>query len=117
MISVLSNLTAHLERFLGAHELLFPEKVMQDFLKEVTVKTDVCRMKEHMGNRNHPVFPPLLKITSRIKSLNSLYYIISDKVLNIFFDCKIIFIIENVENKKYKPNILLSSNNHSQCYS
>ncbi|XP_014636588.1 PREDICTED: UPF0704 protein C6orf165 homolog isoform X2 [Ceratotherium simum simum] len=54
LISVLSNLTTHLEPFLGAHELLFPEKVLQDLLDGVTVKTDVCRMKEHMEDRVHP---------------------------------------------------------------
>nr|XP_060472108.1 cilia- and flagella-associated protein 206 isoform X3 [Panthera onca] len=55
LISVLSNLTTHLEPFLGAHELLFPEKVMQNLLDGLTVKTDVCRMKEHMEDRVHPV--------------------------------------------------------------
>ncbi|XP_044913753.1 cilia- and flagella-associated protein 206 isoform X2 [Felis catus] len=54
LISVLSNLTTHLEPFLGAHELLFPEKVMQNLLDGLTVKTDVCRMKEHM-DRVRPV--------------------------------------------------------------
>ncbi|KAK2500093.1 hypothetical protein MC885_021205 [Smutsia gigantea] len=54
LISVLSNLTAHLEPFLGTHELLFPEKIMQNLLDGVTVKTDVCRIKEHMGDRVHP---------------------------------------------------------------
>ncbi|XP_054554132.1 cilia- and flagella-associated protein 206-like [Talpa occidentalis] len=51
LISVLTNLTTHLAPFLGSHELLFPEKVLQDLLEGVTVKTDVCRMKEHMENR------------------------------------------------------------------
>uniref|UniRef100_A0A667GK70 Cilia- and flagella-associated protein 206 n=1 Tax=Lynx canadensis TaxID=61383 RepID=A0A667GK70_LYNCA len=55
LISVLSNLTTHLEPFLGTHELLFPEKVMQNLLDGLTVKTDVCRMKEHMEDRVHPV--------------------------------------------------------------
>ncbi|KAL2792277.1 cilia- and flagella-associated protein 206 [Daubentonia madagascariensis] len=54
LISVLSSLATHLEPFLGAHELLFPEKIIQDLLNGVTVKTDVCRMKEHMGDRVHP---------------------------------------------------------------
>ncbi|XP_049752928.1 cilia- and flagella-associated protein 206 isoform X2 [Elephas maximus indicus] len=53
LLSVLSNLTTHLEPFLGAHELLFPERVIQDLLDGVTVKTDVCRMKEHMEDRVH----------------------------------------------------------------
>uniref|UniRef100_A0A673THY1 Cilia- and flagella-associated protein 206 n=1 Tax=Suricata suricatta TaxID=37032 RepID=A0A673THY1_SURSU len=53
LISVLSNLTTHLEPFLGAHEHLFPEKVMQNLLEGLTVKTDVCRMKEHMEDRVH----------------------------------------------------------------
>ncbi|KAB1275734.1 Cilia- and flagella-associated protein 206, partial [Camelus dromedarius] len=51
LISVLSNLMTHLEPFLGAHELFFPEKVMQDLLDGVTVKTDMYRMKEHMEDR------------------------------------------------------------------
>jgi hypothetical protein len=54
LISVLSNLTTHLEPFLGTHELLFPEKMIQGFLDDVTVKTDVCRIKEHIGNGNDP---------------------------------------------------------------
>uniref|UniRef100_A0A8D0ZL59 Cilia- and flagella-associated protein 206 n=1 Tax=Sus scrofa TaxID=9823 RepID=A0A8D0ZL59_PIG len=54
LISVLSNLTTHLEPFLGAHELFFPEKVMQDLLDRVAVKTDVCRIKEHMEDRVNP---------------------------------------------------------------
>uniref|UniRef100_A0A8C8Z715 Cilia- and flagella-associated protein 206 n=1 Tax=Prolemur simus TaxID=1328070 RepID=A0A8C8Z715_PROSS len=55
LISVLSSLATHLEPFLGAHELLFPGKIMQDLLNGTTVKTDVCRMKEHMGERVHPM--------------------------------------------------------------
>ncbi|XP_077606439.1 cilia- and flagella-associated protein 206 isoform X3 [Crocuta crocuta] len=55
LVSVLSNLTTHLEPFLGTHELLFPEKVMQNLLDGLTVKTDVCRMKEHMEDRVHLV--------------------------------------------------------------
>ncbi|XP_066867537.1 cilia- and flagella-associated protein 206 isoform X3 [Kogia breviceps] len=51
LISILSNLTIHLEPFLGTHELFFPEKVMQALLDGVTVKTDVCRMKEHIEER------------------------------------------------------------------
>ncbi|KAG8524487.1 Cilia- and flagella-associated protein 206 [Galemys pyrenaicus] len=51
LISVLTNLTTHLEPFLGSHELFFPEKVLQGLLEEVTVKTDVYRMKEHMEDR------------------------------------------------------------------
>ncbi|XP_043295593.1 cilia- and flagella-associated protein 206 isoform X3 [Cervus canadensis] len=51
LISVLSNLTTHLEPFLGAHDLFFPEKVMQALLDGVTVKTDVCRIKEHIEDR------------------------------------------------------------------
>ncbi|XP_055289630.1 cilia- and flagella-associated protein 206 isoform X2 [Moschus berezovskii] len=51
LISVLSNLTTHLEPFLGAHDLFFPEKVMQVLLDGVTVKTDVCRIKEHIEDR------------------------------------------------------------------
>ncbi|KAM4816689.1 cilia- and flagella-associated protein 206 [Urocitellus parryii] len=51
LISVLSSLTSHLEPFLGAHELLFPDRIMQGLLDDVTVKTDVCRIKEHMEDR------------------------------------------------------------------
>ncbi|XP_072822461.1 cilia- and flagella-associated protein 206-like [Vicugna pacos] len=51
LISILSNLMTHLEPFLGAHELFFPEKVMQDLLDGVTVKTDMYRMKEHIEDR------------------------------------------------------------------
>ncbi|XP_013366311.1 PREDICTED: UPF0704 protein C6orf165 homolog isoform X4 [Chinchilla lanigera] len=50
-ISILSNLTTHLEPFLGAHDVLFPEKVMQALLHDVTVKTDASRIKEHMDHR------------------------------------------------------------------
>ncbi|XP_077759261.1 cilia- and flagella-associated protein 206 isoform X2 [Canis aureus] len=55
LISVLSNLTTHLEPFLGSHDLLFPEKVMQNLLDGLTVKTDVCRVKEHLEDRVHLV--------------------------------------------------------------
>eukprot|EP00069_Balaena_mysticetus_P005205 bmy_17870T0 len=51
LISILSNLTTHLEPFLGTHELFFPEKVTQALLDGVTVKTDLCRMKEHIEER------------------------------------------------------------------
>nr|XP_044994570.1 cilia- and flagella-associated protein 206 isoform X2 [Jaculus jaculus] len=51
LISILSNLTTHLEPFLGTHEILFPEKVMQGLLSGVTVKTDLYRIKEHMEDR------------------------------------------------------------------
>ncbi|XP_037700514.1 cilia- and flagella-associated protein 206 isoform X3 [Choloepus didactylus] len=53
LLSVLSNLTTHLEPFLGAHDLLFPEKVMQGLLDGLTVKTDMCRIKEHMEEKVH----------------------------------------------------------------
>lgn len=91
LISILSNLTTHLEPFLGAHDLFFPEKVIQVLLDGVTVKTDVCRIKEHIGNRNHLLFPLPVKITSRIKSLfcfKIFSFYLSDKVLNIFLDYK-----------------------------
>ncbi|XP_006902101.1 PREDICTED: UPF0704 protein C6orf165 homolog [Elephantulus edwardii] len=51
LLSVLSDLTLHLESFLGTHALLFPEKVIQDLLVGVAVKTDVCRIKEHVDDR------------------------------------------------------------------
>ncbi|EGW05060.1 UPF0704 protein C6orf165-like [Cricetulus griseus] len=53
LISVLSNLTTNLELFLGTHELLFPEKVIQDLLDDVIVKSDMVRIKEHMEERVH----------------------------------------------------------------
>ncbi|XP_075830739.1 cilia- and flagella-associated protein 206 isoform X2 [Microtus pennsylvanicus] len=53
LISVLSNLTTNLELFLGTHELLFPEKVIQALLDGVTVKSDVFRIKEHIEERVH----------------------------------------------------------------
>nr|XP_048276520.1 cilia- and flagella-associated protein 206 [Myodes glareolus]XP_048276521.1 cilia- and flagella-associated protein 206 [Myodes glareolus]XP_048276522.1 cilia- and flagella-associated protein 206 [Myodes glareolus] len=46
LISVLSNLTTNLELFLGTHELLFPEKVIQGLLDGVTVKSDISRIKD-----------------------------------------------------------------------
>nr|XP_054969918.1 cilia- and flagella-associated protein 206 isoform X4 [Pan paniscus] len=51
VVGVLSNLFTHIQPFLGAHELYFPERVMQCHLSGATVKTDVCRMKEHMEDR------------------------------------------------------------------
>ncbi|XP_049628192.1 cilia- and flagella-associated protein 206 [Suncus etruscus] len=51
LISVLSNLITHLESFLGTHEELFPEKLMQDLFDGVTVKTDTERLKEHLEDR------------------------------------------------------------------
>ncbi|XP_041523279.1 cilia- and flagella-associated protein 206-like [Microtus oregoni] len=53
LISVLSNLTTNLELFLGTHELLFPEKVIQGLLGDVTVKSDIFRIKEHIEERVH----------------------------------------------------------------
>ncbi|XP_004860294.1 cilia- and flagella-associated protein 206 isoform X1 [Heterocephalus glaber] len=53
LISILSNLTTHLEPFLGAHEVLFPEKIMQGLLDDMTVKTDASRIKEHMEYKVH----------------------------------------------------------------
>ncbi|KAM6186570.1 cilia- and flagella-associated protein 206 [Rhynchocyon petersi] len=53
LLSVLNNLTLHLEPFLGTHTLLFPEKVLQDLLDGATVKTDVCRITEHMEDKVH----------------------------------------------------------------
>nr|KAF6461614.1 hypothetical protein HJG59_002737 [Molossus molossus] len=55
LIGILSNLTTNLERFLGTHEILFPEEAIQDLLREVTVKTDMYRLKEHMEERVHLV--------------------------------------------------------------
>ncbi|XP_072498882.1 cilia- and flagella-associated protein 206 isoform X1 [Notamacropus eugenii] len=51
LLSVLSNLTTHLGPFLGAHEELFNDQMIQDLLKEVEVKTDVFRIKESMGTK------------------------------------------------------------------
>ncbi|KAL6092381.1 hypothetical protein STEG23_016462, partial [Scotinomys teguina] len=53
LISILSNLTTNLEVFLGTHELLFPEKVIQGLLNDVTVKSDMSRIEEHMEERVH----------------------------------------------------------------
>ncbi|XP_016062776.1 PREDICTED: UPF0704 protein C6orf165 homolog [Miniopterus natalensis] len=55
LIGILTNLTTNLGRFLGTHDLLFPENVMQDLLHDVTVKTDMYRLKEHMEERVHLV--------------------------------------------------------------
>lgn len=55
LIGILTNLTANLERFLGTHDVLFPEKVIQDLLDEVIVKTDMFRLKEHLEERVHPM--------------------------------------------------------------
>ncbi|XP_075410143.1 cilia- and flagella-associated protein 206 [Tenrec ecaudatus] len=60
LLSVLSNLTMHLEPFLGTHEQLFPEKVIQDLLEGVTVKSDVYRIKEHMEDKIQ--FPDFRKL-------------------------------------------------------
>ncbi|XP_017394400.1 cilia- and flagella-associated protein 206 isoform X1 [Cebus imitator] len=51
IVGVLSNLFTHLQPFLDAHEIFFPERVIQHYLNGVTVKTDMCRMKEHMEDR------------------------------------------------------------------
>ncbi|NP_001073169.1 cilia- and flagella-associated protein 206 isoform X1 [Rattus norvegicus] len=51
LISVLSNLTTNLELFLGTHDLLFPEKVMQGLLDGVIVKTDMTRIEEHLEEK------------------------------------------------------------------
>ncbi|XP_055455391.1 cilia- and flagella-associated protein 206 [Psammomys obesus] len=51
LISVLTNLTTNLELFLGTHELLYPEKSIQSLLDDVTVKTDMARIKEHMDEK------------------------------------------------------------------
>lgn len=53
LISVLSNLTTNLELFLGTHDLLFPEKVMQGLLDGVIVKTDMTRIEEHLEEKVH----------------------------------------------------------------
>uniref|UniRef100_A0A2K6S8H6 Cilia- and flagella-associated protein 206 n=1 Tax=Saimiri boliviensis boliviensis TaxID=39432 RepID=A0A2K6S8H6_SAIBB len=42
--------------FLGTHELFLPERIMQHHLNGVTVKTDMCRTKEHMEDRVNVVF-------------------------------------------------------------
>ncbi|CAK6446786.1 unnamed protein product [Pipistrellus nathusii] len=55
LIGILTNLTANLERFLGTHDLLFPEKIMQELLDGVVVKTDLFRLKEHLEERVHPM--------------------------------------------------------------
>ncbi|XP_074046312.1 cilia- and flagella-associated protein 206 isoform X2 [Macrotis lagotis] len=51
LLSVLSNLTTHLGSFVGAHEEIFNQQIIQQLLERVQIKTDVFRIKESMGTR------------------------------------------------------------------
>ncbi|XP_063773005.1 cilia- and flagella-associated protein 206 [Pseudophryne corroboree] len=50
LLTVLSNTSANLQPFLGLHEELFPEHVIQPLLSDITVKTDEERIRESTGN-------------------------------------------------------------------
>ncbi|XP_075453968.1 cilia- and flagella-associated protein 206 [Ascaphus truei] len=54
LLSVLSNLAANLQPFLGIHEELFPADTIQSLLSGTTVKSDEERIKETMGTRVNP---------------------------------------------------------------
>ncbi|KAG9493653.1 hypothetical protein GDO78_001506 [Eleutherodactylus coqui] len=49
-LSVLSNMTANLQPFLGLHEELFPAHVIQPLVSDITVKSDEERIKESTGS-------------------------------------------------------------------
>ncbi|XP_069462479.1 cilia- and flagella-associated protein 206 [Ambystoma mexicanum] len=51
LLSVLSNMTANLQPFLGIHEELFPAQVLQPLLDGITVKSDEERKMENSGKR------------------------------------------------------------------
>ncbi|XP_075058849.1 cilia- and flagella-associated protein 206 [Mixophyes fleayi] len=54
LLSVLSNMTANLQPFLGLHQELFPAHVIQPLLSDLTVKTDEERIKESTGIQVNP---------------------------------------------------------------
>ncbi|KAG9493652.1 hypothetical protein GDO78_001506 [Eleutherodactylus coqui] len=54
-LSVLSNMTANLQPFLGLHEELFPAHVIQPLVSDITVKSDEERIKESTGIRVNPL--------------------------------------------------------------
>lgn len=54
LLSVLSNMTANLQPFLGLHEELFPEHVIQPLLRDLAVKSDEERLKESAGIHVNP---------------------------------------------------------------
>ncbi|KAM5165315.1 cilia- and flagella-associated protein 206 [Mantella aurantiaca] len=49
LLSVLSNMTTNLQPFLGLHEELFPDHIIQPLLSDLTIKTDEERNKESEG--------------------------------------------------------------------
>lgn len=51
LLSVLSNMTANLQPFLGTHEQLFPAAVLQPLLTGIIVKSDDERKSENSGKR------------------------------------------------------------------
>lgn len=55
LLSVLSNMTANLQPFLGLNEELFPEHVIQPLLSDLTVKSDKERLKESTGIHVNPL--------------------------------------------------------------
>ncbi|KAM3930607.1 cilia- and flagella-associated protein 206 [Leptodactylus fuscus] len=55
LLSVLSNMIANLQPFLGLHEELFPAHVIQSLLSDLTVKSDEERIKETTGIRVDPM--------------------------------------------------------------
>ncbi|KAM4694957.1 cilia- and flagella-associated protein 206 [Discoglossus pictus] len=54
LLSVLSNMAANLQPFLGIHEELFPGHVIQPLLSGIQVKSDEERNKETEGTRINP---------------------------------------------------------------
>lgn len=52
LLSVLSNMTTNLQPFLGLHEELFPDHILQPLLSDLTIKTDEERNKESEGEKS-----------------------------------------------------------------
>ncbi|KAG8582177.1 hypothetical protein GDO81_007946 [Engystomops pustulosus] len=55
LLSVLSNMIANLQPFLGVHEELFPAHVIQPLLSDLTVKSDEERITESSGISMNPL--------------------------------------------------------------
>ncbi|XP_075718239.1 cilia- and flagella-associated protein 206 [Rhinoderma darwinii] len=55
LLSVLSNMTANLQPFLGLHEELFPAHVVQPLLSDLTVKSDEERVNESTEMHVNPL--------------------------------------------------------------
>ncbi|XP_053566495.1 cilia- and flagella-associated protein 206 isoform X2 [Bombina bombina] len=51
LLSVLSNMVANLQPFLGIHEALFPDQVIQPLFSGIVVKSDEERIKQTEGSR------------------------------------------------------------------